>query len=352
MPCPGEALTMTDEPPITQDRGLGPKPTVLEVTDLVTRLRTGEGTLHAVNGVSLLVRQGETLGIVGESGCGKSVTVLSIMGLLPQSLAQISAQSMRFNGADIAHASEATMRQLRGSQMAMIFQDPMTSLNPVVTIGRQIMEPLRHHLRLSEQEARQRAAELLDLVGIPEARRRLKDYPHQFSGGMRQRAMIAMALACNPSLLIADEPTTALDVTIQAQIVELVKSLRDSFGMALIWITHDLGVAAGLADRISVMYAGYIVEEAPVFDIYDSPLHPYTQALLRSLPRMDREANDRLEVIEGLPPRMLELPSGCPFAPRCKLVKPQCQVHRPPLDDAQPDHKVACWVDIRTGELR
>jgi oligopeptide transport system ATP-binding protein len=343
---------MTDRPniPRVQERSL--KPVVLEVNHLVTRFRTEDGALHAVNGVSLLVRQGETLGIVGESGCGKSVTVLSIMKLLPHSLAEISAESIRFKGKDIAHASDSAMRKIRGSQMAMVFQDPMTSLNPVVTIGRQIMEPLRLHLKLNEEEARQRAVELLDLVGIPEARRRLKHYPHQFSGGMRQRAMIAMALACNPSLLIADEPTTALDVTIQAQIVELVKRLRDRFGMALIWITHDLGVVASLADRVSVMYAGYIVEEALVDDIYDSPLHPYTQALLRSLPRMDREADEKLEAIEGLPPEMVILPPGCPFAPRCKFVTRKCHEQNPSLEEAQPEHRIACWVDIRTGELR
>ena len=244
------------------------------------------------------------------------------------------------------------MRTIRGSQMAIVFQDPMTSLNPVMTVGRQIIESLRIHLKMDEKEAEDRATELLQLVGIPEARKRLKAYPHQFSGGMRQRAMIAMGLACNPALLIADEPTTALDVTIQAQIVELVKHLRDQFGMALIWITHDLGVVAGLADRVCVMYAGRVVEEALVDDLYEDALHPYTRALLQSVPRIDGDENEKLEAIEGLPPELYELPSGCSFAPRCKFAVERCQTETPEFEEVTSQHKVACWVDLHTGALR
>jgi oligopeptide transport system ATP-binding protein len=311
-----------------------------------------DGIVHAVNGVSFDVQEGETLGIVGESGCGKSVSVLSVMRLLPQPPADIKAESIRFGGKELVEASEEEMRNIRGSQIAMIFQDPMTSLNPVLTIGFQIMEPLRLHLGMTEEEALERSGELLHLVGIPEARDRLNDYPHQFSGGMRQRAMIAMSLACNPSLLIADEPTTALDVTIQAQIVDLVKRLRDQFGMSLIWITHDLGVIAGLADRVNVMYAGYIVETAQINDVYNDPRHPYTSSLLRSLPRMDGSPGEKLESIEGLPPELFEMPVACPFAPRCTFVKDICREQNPPLEEVAPEHKIACWVDIKTGELR
>ena len=234
----------------------------------------------------------------------------------------------------------------------MVFQDPMTSLNPVLTIGKQIMEPLQLHLGLSKKQARKRAAELLAMVGIPEPEKRLDDYPHQFSGGMRQRAMIAMALACQPDLLIADEPTTALDVTIQAQIVELVKRLRDELGMALIWITHDLGVIAGLADRILVMYAGMIMEEAPVDALYERPLHPYTQALLASLPRLDAPAGERLASIPGMPPDLVSLPEGCPFAPRCAYARDVCHTERPPLFEPEPGRRVACWYDLNTGAWR
>jgi oligopeptide transport system ATP-binding protein len=325
---------------------------VLEVYNLKTRFFTNEGTVHAVNGVSFDVKEGETLGIVGESGCGKSVSVLSVMRLLPQPPAKIEAERILFGGKNLTSASEEEMRNIRGSQIAMIFQDPMTSLNPVLTVGYQLMEPLRLHLGMNEEEARDRAGELLHLVGIPEARDRLSDYPHQFSGGMRQRAMIAMALGCNPSLLIADEPTTALDVTIQAQIVELVKRLRDQFGMALIWITHDLGVVAGLADRVNVMYAGFVVETAQIEEVYGDPRHPYTFALLKSLPRMDGSPGDKLASIDGIPPELFELPTGCPFAPRCEFVKGICWQQNPELEAVGTDHKIACWVDIITGELR
>jgi oligopeptide transport system ATP-binding protein len=327
-------------------------PKVLEVSDLKTNFKTQEGTIYAVNGVTFDVYEGETLGIVGESGCGKSVSVLSVMRLIPQPPGHIEAQSVRFRGEELTTASEEEMRNIRGSQIAMIFQDPMTSLNPVLTVGFQLMEPLRLHLSMTEDEARERSGELLHLVGIPEARERLNDYPHQFSGGMRQRAMIAMSLACNPSILIADEPTTALDVTIQAQIVDLVKRLRDQFGMSLIWITHDLGVIAGLADRVNVMYAGFIVEAAQIHDVYGDPRHPYTFSLLKSLPRMDGSPGEKLESIEGLPPELLEFPTGCPFAPRCSFVKDICLEKNPRLEEVTSDHKIACWVDIQTGELR
>ena len=327
-------------------------PKVLEVQNLATRFHTQDGIVHAVNGVSFDVDEGETLGIVGESGCGKSVSVLSVMRLLPQPPAEISAGGIRFSGMELTGSTEEEMRNIRGSQIAMIFQDPMTSLNPVLTVGFQIMEPLKLHLGMTEEEAFDRAGELLNLVGIPEARDRLNDYPHQFSGGMRQRAMIAMALACNPSLLIADEPTTALDVTIQAQIIELVKRLRDQLGMSLIWITHDLGVVAGLADRVNVMYAGFIVETAYIDEVYEDPRHPYTFLLLKSLPRMDGSPGEKLESIDGLPPELLELPAGCPFSPRCSFAKDKCLEENPRLEEVSANHRIACWVDIQTGELR
>jgi oligopeptide transport system ATP-binding protein len=328
------------------------KKVILDIKDLRTTFDTHDGLVHAVNGISYQLHEGESLGIVGESGCGKSVSMLSVMKLLQEPPADIQAEYIRFHDKDLSRLSVSEMQNIRGSQVAMIFQDPMTSLNPVLTIGFQLKEPLQLHLGLSNEEAEERAAELLQLVGIPEARQRLDDYPHQFSGGMRQRAMIAMGLACNPSLLIADEPTTALDVTIQAQIIDLVKRLRDQLGMALIWITHDLGVVAGLAERVIVMYAGFIVEEAHVDDLYEDPRHPYTKALLRSLPRMDGTREGKLDTIEGLPPDLIALPVGCPFAARCGYVKDKCREINPPLDEIAPGRKVACWVDVDTGELR
>ncbi len=323
----------------------------LSVNSLTTTFRTDEGVVHAVNGISFDVNEGETLGIVGESGCGKSVSMLSIMRLLPQPPAKIQAESIRFFDIELTKLSEEEMQHLRGRQMAMVFQDPMTFLNPVLTIGFQLMEPLRVHLNFTEQQARERAEELLQMVGIPEARLRLKDYPHQFSGGMRQRVMIAMALACNPPLVIADEPTTALDVTIQAQIVELVKRLRDEFKMTLIWITHDLAVVAGLANRVIVMYAGHIMEDAPIEMLYAEPLHPYTAALLRALPKLDRVTGSRLETIPGLPPDLIYLPKGCPYAPRCRYKQEICMQQMPPLEKRD-GRRIACWVDVHTGRLR
>jgi oligopeptide transport system ATP-binding protein len=325
---------------------------ILDIQNLRTDFYTQDGVVHAVNGISYTIAEGETIGVVGESGCGKSVSMLSVMRLLEEPPAKIMADTIDFFDRNLLDFSKDEMHNVRGRQIAMIFQDPMTSLNPVLTIGFQLKEPLKLHLGMDGEQAEDRAAELLEIVGIPEAHARLKDYPHQFSGGMRQRVMIAMALSCNPSLLIADEPTTALDVTIQAQIVELVKQLREHFAQALIWITHDLGVIAGLAERVIVMYAGYVVEDAQVDDLYANPLHPYTKALLRSLPRVDGTRTDTLDTIEGLPPDLIALPQGCPFAARCDYVKDKCVPENPSLEVFAPSHKVACWVDIKTGELR
>jgi len=319
---------------------------LLDVKDLRTQFFTQDGVVRAVNGVSFHVNQGETLGIVGESGCGKSVSVLSVMRLIPQPPGRIVGGEVIFDGRDLLKLSDDEIRQVRGNQIAMIFQDPMTSLNPVLTIGRQIGEALELHLNMKRDVARKRSAELLEMVGIPYAEERLDDYPHQFSGGMRQRAMIAMGLACNPQLLIADEPTTALDVTIQAQIVELVKRLRDEIGMAIIWITHDLGVIAGLADRMMVMYAGFVVEEAHVKEMYANPRHPYTVGLLGSLPRLDEIRLDKLASIEGLPPDLIALPDGCPFEARCIYALEKCKTERPELEPVGPRHRIACWVDV------
>ena len=280
---------------------------LLQVIDLTAQFAIDEGTVHAVNGISFSVKEGETVGIVGESGCGKTVSMLSLMGLLPSPPAMVSGE-IHFRGRDLLRLSPSEWQDLRGTDMAMIFQNPMSSLNPVLSISFQLAEPLRAHLGMGKEEARGRAVELLEMVGIPVAHERLDNYPHQFSGGMRQRVMIAAALACNPSLLIADEPTTALDVTIQAQILELVRRLRDRFGMSLIWITHNLGVVAGIADRVLVMYAGHIVEEAEVMELYEAPLHPYTLGLLRSIPPIDGSHGDKLESIKGSPPDLMALP--------------------------------------------
>jgi oligopeptide transport system ATP-binding protein len=324
----------------------------MEVKDLATRFHTQEGTVYAVNGINYTLNEGETLGIVGESGSGKSVQSLSILGLIPSPPGKIESGTVMFRGKDLLKLSKEEMRQVRGAEIAMVFQDPMTSLNPVLTIGRQITEALQLHLGMNNQQARERAAELLALVGIPDPEKKLDNYPHQFSGGMRQRAMIAMALSCNPLLLIADEPTTALDVTIQAQIVDLVKRLRDKIGMAMIWITHDLGVIAGLADTIQVMYGGYIVERGPVDDIFTDTRHPYTLGLRASLPRIDQRG-EKLLPIEGAPPDMRKKPLGCPFAPRCRYKVERCTEEMPPLipvEGGHPQHLAACWVDVRTAE--
>ena len=322
---------------------------LLEVKDLRTQFHTREGLVYAVNGISYQLDEGETLGIVGESGCGKSVGVLSLLRLIPEPPGKIASGQALFQGKDLLKMSSEEIRHVRGAQVAMVFQDPMTSLNPVLTIGLQLTEGLELHMNMSKQQARDRAAELLGMVGIPQAADRLNDYPHQFSGGMRQRVMIAMALSCTPQLLIADEPTTALDVTIQAQIIELVKRLRDELGMAIIWITHDLGIVAGLAKRVIVMYAGFIIEEAQVKDLYSDPRHPYTLGLLGSLPRVDETQHRRLVSIEGMPPDLLGLPPGCPFAARCDFRIERCDKENPPLESVGPGHWKACWVETRQG---
>jgi oligopeptide transport system ATP-binding protein len=324
---------------------------ILRVENLVTRFRTPEGIVHAVNGVSFELAEGETLGVVGESGCGKSVSMLSVMQLVPRPPGIIESGKAFFHDKDLLAMSNEEVRHVRGAQIAMIFQDPMTSLNPVLTIGQQISEPLMLHLGMNKKQAEERTIELLRQVGIPEADKRLSQYPHQFSGGMRQRVMIAMALACSPQILIADEPTTALDVTIQAQIVELVKNLQRELGMSIIWITHDLGIVAGLAQRVLVMYAGYIIEEAYVKELYANPLHPYTHGLLRSLPRLDSDEKQRLHDIPGLPPLLFEKPTKCPFAVRCPYAFEKC-TENPPLTEAGVNHRVACWWNIQDGSPR
>jgi oligopeptide/dipeptide ABC transporter ATP-binding protein len=325
---------------------------LLQVTDLRTRFHTPEGTVHAVNGISFHINEGETLAVVGESGCGKSVSMMSLLKLILIPPGDIYSGTAFYRGDNLLQKSEREMEDIRGKEISMIFQDPMTSLNPVLTIGRQITESLRVHMGLTPEQGERRAVELLEQVGIPDPRRRLYDYPHQFSGGMRQRVMIAMALACAPSLLIADEPTTALDVTIQAQIVELIARIRESLKMAVIWITHDLGVVAGMADRVIVMYAGFIVEEADVDDLYESPSHPYTLALLAALPRADRRRDHHLKSIPGSPPNMLVKPHGCPFAPRCELAIEKCRKDNPSLTQIGKNHSIACWVDVKTGAPR
>jgi len=318
---------------------------LLEVQDLETQFKTPDGIVYAVNGISFSLADRETIGLVGESGSGKSVTMLSVLRLIPSPPGKVVNGSALFHGKDLLKMSDEEIRNVRGGQISMVFQDPMTSFNPVLTIGLQITESLETHLGMSRQQGLQRASELLDLVGIPNARDRIQDYPHQFSGGMRQRAMIAMALACRPQILIADEPTTALDVTIQAQIVDLVKQLRDELGMAIIWITHDLGIIASLAQRVIVMYGGFFIEEAPVKVLYHSPQHPYTIGLLGSLPRLDRDQRNQLVAIDGLPPVLFEKPHFCPFAPRCSYAVEKCWQENPALEVIQPDHRVACWID-------
>jgi oligopeptide/dipeptide ABC transporter ATP-binding protein len=326
--------------------------TVLEVHNLKTRFHTQDGVIHAVNGVSFNLHEGELLGIVGESGCGKSVTVMSLLKLIPIPPGEIEEGKALFSDQDLISLNDDELRQIRGYKIGFIFQDPMTSLNPVLTIGQQIGEPLRTHLGMSREEARMRAVTLLELIGIPKAKARLNDYPHQFSGGMRQRVMIAIALACNPQILIADEPTTALDVTIQAQIIDLVKELRKELGMSIIWITHDLGIIAGLAERVLVMYGGFLVEKAPVKDLYLKPAHPYTQGLLGSLPRLEERSVERLTNIKGQPPNLLSQPEVCPFSPRCPYVFETCLEQNPALFAIGDHHEVACWWDVENGVAR
>ena len=315
---------------------------LLDVRNLVTQFDTDEGVGHAVRNVSFNLNAGESLAIVGESGSGKSVTVLSILRLIPTPPGRIVAGEVLFNGQDLLTLSKNEIRKVRGREISMIFQDPMTSLNPVLTVGTQLIEALRNHKKVSRAEAYKQAAEMLRLVGMPDAARRLKNYPHEFSGGQRQRIGIAMALITNPSLLIADEPTTALDVTIQAQITELVSELQRSLGMAIIWITHDLGVVAGLVKKVAVMYAGHIIEMAPVRDLYLETSHPYTLGLLESIPAVDG-SNERLIPIEGSPPSIMDEVVGCPFAPRCRFVQDRCRNENPPLAEVSPNHFSACW---------
>lgn len=325
---------------------------ILEIRNLETIFHTDEGTIHAVNSIDITLKEGETLGIVGESGCGKSVSMLSMLRLIPSPPGKIVNGSVFFNNRNLFELSNDDLRDIRGSQISMIFQDPMTSFNPVLTIGRQVVEPLEIHLGMSKDDANRRVVEFLTMTGIPNAAERMKNYPYQFSGGMRQRAMIAMALVCTPKILIADEPTTALDVTIQAQILDLVKRLRDEISMSIIWITHDLGIIAGIAQRVVVMYAGFIVEEAEVKELYKHPQHPYTIGLMGSLPKLTAKKKERLTSIDGLPPVLLEKPNNCPFAPRCKFVLDHCWVENPTLKTVEKKHKVACWVDVSSGRER
>jgi oligopeptide transport system ATP-binding protein len=324
---------------------------LLQVKDLKTQFFTQDGVVNAVNGVTFDLYEEETLGIVGESGSGKSVTALSIMGLIPQPPGKITDGEVLFKGKNLVGLPEDEMRKIRGKEIAMIFQDPMTSLNPVLTISRQIGEALQLHMNMDRAAARKRTIELLKLVGIPSAADRIDDYPHQFSGGMRQRVMIAMALSCNPKLLIADEPTTALDVTIQAQILDLIKRLKREFGTAVMMITHDLGVVAGMCDRVQVMYAGHLVEQASVEQLYADPRHPYTLGLIRSVPRLDEARKERLEPIPGLPPDLVNVPPGCPFYPRCSFHIPVCLEQRPLLRPVDGAHTAACWVDIKEAVM-
>ena len=317
---------------------------LLEVKDLRTEFYTQDGIVKAVDGVSYDLQEGETLGLVGESGCGKSVSALSILRLIPNPPGKIVGGSVMFDGEDLMRISEEEMRHIRGNRIAMVFQEPMTSLNPVLTIGRQLTESLELHLHMNKRQARARAAELLHTVGIPDAATRLDDYPHQFSGGMRQRVMIAMALSCDPKLLIADEPTTALDVTIQAQILELMQKLTTDLGTAILVITHNLGVVARYADRVNVMYAGRIIERGTAREIYEHPRHPYTIGLLNSVPRLDIARSDKLDPIEGMPPDLVNLPPGCPFRPRCKYAIDKCAEEHPPLVMVDGTHTAACWV--------
>jgi len=317
--------------------------TLLSVKGLVTQFFTEDGIVKAVDGVDYDLEEGETLGLVGESGCGKSVSALSILRLIPNPPGRVVAGEVIFEGQDLLKLTEDEMRHIRGNRISMVFQEPMTSLNPILTIGRQITEPLELHMGLTPNQATDRAAELLTLVGIPDAAARIGDYPHQFSGGMRQRVMIAMALSCNPKLLIADEPTTALDVTIQAQVLELMQKAAKEVGASLIVITHNLGVVARYADRVNVMYAGKIIERGTAMDIYKRPKHPYTLGLLQSVPRLDESKREKLNPIEGMPPDLVSLPAGCSFRPRCTYGVDKCGLEQPTLSAVGDGHLAACW---------
>ena len=317
--------------------------TLMKVSGLETQFFTEDGIVKAVDGVEYDLEEGETLGLVGESGCGKSVSALSILRLIPNPPGRIVGGEVMFEGQDLLKLSEEDMRHIRGNRISMVFQEPMTSLNPILTIGRQITEPLELHMSMNGQQAEERAIELLGLVGIPDAAARINDYPHQFSGGMRQRVMIAMALSCNPKLLIADEPTTALDVTIQAQVLELMQRAAKEVGASLIVITHNLGVVARYADRVNVMYAGKIIERGSARDIYKNPKHPYTLGLLKSVPRLDEPRKEMLSPIEGMPPDLVDLPPGCSFRARCTYAVDRCAEEVPPLAPVGEGHSAACW---------
>ena len=338
-----EGITLQDGT-LTAQHQTGP---VLTVEDLRTYFDTRDGVVKAVDGLSFVVKPGEILGVVGESGCGKSITSLSVMQLVPRPPARYASGRILFKGRDLLKATEAEMRKVRGNEISMIFQDPMSSLNPVLSIGDQLTEAIMLHQGLSKRQAMDHAVEMLDLVHIPEPHARLSEYPHQLSGGMRQRVMIAMALSCNPSVLIADEPTTALDVTIQAQILSLMEEIRDKFHTAIILITHDLGVVAEMADRVLVMYAGRKVEEADVIEIFENPQHPYTRGLMRSVPRVTSDYSaaqvERLSEIPGIVPALTDLPAGCTFAERCSFATDRCRAEYPPLDAKRPHHLAACW---------
>jgi len=326
-------------------------PVLLEIENLRTQFDTSDGVVRAVDGIAYTVDEGETVGIVGESGCGKSVGALSILRLIPDPPGRIASGTIRFAGKDLLNLSDAEIREIRGAQISMVFQEPMTSLNPVLTIGMQLCEAMELHLKLTPEKARERAIELLDMVGISEPARRLLQYPHHLSGGMRQRVMIALALSCQPKLIIADEPTTALDVTIQAQILELMRDLTKRFGVALIVITHNLGVVARYADRVNVMYAGKIVESGTATDIYHRPMHPYTLGLLRSIPRMDRPRGERLIPIDGQPPDLTREIQGCAYRPRCSFAVERCARETPPLQTVGSGHTSACFEVAQLDSL-
>lgn len=332
---------------------------ILRVRDLVTRFYSVDGVVHAVNGVNFDLYEGETLAVVGESGSGKSVTMMSLVGLIPQPPGRVEGgQAILVDGdteLDLLRLSDSELRHVRGGQIGFIFQDPISSLNPTMTIGRQISESMSEHLGLGASEARLQTVELLRNVGIPDAERRFSAYPHHFSGGMRQRVMIAIAVACGPKIVIADEPTTALDVTVQAQIVELVKRLQQQMGVAVVWITHDLGVVAGMADRVLVMYGGTVVESAPVDELYETPRHPYTIGLLKAIPRLDTTGQvetEKLESIEGVPPDLYQELTLCPFAPRCTYAFERCWQQVPPLIKVGNQHEAACFYDVQRGAPR
>ncbi len=329
---------------------------ILELKDLAVEFNTIEGLVHAVNGVSFSLDSRETLGIVGESGSGKSVSMMSLLRLIPEPPGRIRSGTALFESSkgqvDLLALSRAKRSAVRGRDIGFVFQDPMSSLNPLMTVGDQIAESMRVHLKLDDKAARRRTVELLDRVGIPAADERYGNYPHQFSGGMRQRVMIAIAIACGPKLLIADEPTTALDVTVQAQILDLVKSLRDELGLAVIWISHDLGVVAGLADRVIVMYGGMVAESAPVDALYETPRHPYTEGLLQALPRVDQDRGEELRSIEGTPPDLYSAPAACPFAPRCSYAFDRCRREVPPRFTVGDGHESACFFDLEQRRPR